>query len=529
MSQPRRPPNFLFIITDQQRADHLGCYGNPIVRTPHIDALAARGFRAERFYVATPICMPNRATLMTGRMPSLHGVRHNGIELSLDETTFVDLLREAGYRTALVGKAHLQNITGAPAQWPPDPTRRLAREARRPGPGRHGQELGPTWEADPAHELTLPYYGFEKVDLSIRHGDQQYGHWRRWLRRQVKDADGLIGPDNAIATPEFELTKCRQAWRTRVPEELYPTSWITAQTIDAIRAAAAQHAPFFIQCSYPDPHHPFTPPGKYWDMYAPDDVALPPSYRAKHGALPSHVAWLHHKRDAGQAVKHTQALFACSEREAREAIALNYGSISMIDDGVGRLMAELERLSLAAETVVVFTSDHGDFLGDHQLLLKGPIHYRGLIRVPFIWMDPAEGTACVSDALTQAIDLAPTVLDRADIAPFNGIQGESLLPLMAGAPKGDRDQLLVEEEGQRVYLGFAGRVRMRSLLTARHRLSVYDGVDWGELYDLHEDPDETANLWNDAGAAGLRAELMERLVKAMLASADTSPYPNSLA
>ena len=108
-------PNFLFIITDQQRADHLGAYGNAIVQTPHVDSLARAGFRADRFYVATPICMPNRATLMTGRMPSVHGVRHNGIELSLEETTFVDVLREAGYRTALVGKGHLQNITGAPA------------------------------------------------------------------------------------------------------------------------------------------------------------------------------------------------------------------------------------------------------------------------------------------------------------------------------------------------------------------------------------------------------------------------------
>ena len=136
-----KPPNFLFIITDQQRADHLGAYGNAIVGTPHIDALARDGFRAERFYVTTPICMPNRASFMTGRMPSLHGVRHNGIELSLEETTFVDVLREAGYRTALVGKAHLQNITGAPAQWPPDPGDRRSRDARRRGPGRRARPL----------------------------------------------------------------------------------------------------------------------------------------------------------------------------------------------------------------------------------------------------------------------------------------------------------------------------------------------------------------------------------------------------
>ena len=107
-------PNFLLIITDQQRADHLGCYGNSVVQTPNIDGLAAAGTRFDRFYVATPICMPNRATLMTGRMPSLHGARQNGIPLSLTATTFVDILRAAGYDTVLVGKCHLQSINGTP-------------------------------------------------------------------------------------------------------------------------------------------------------------------------------------------------------------------------------------------------------------------------------------------------------------------------------------------------------------------------------------------------------------------------------
>src|SRR6266704_5448117 len=107
-------PNVLFFITDQLRADHLGCYGNRIIRTPAIDSLAARGTAFDRFYVASPVGQPNRATLMTGRMPSLHGVRYNGISLSLNANTFVDLFRAAGWRTALIGKSHLQNMTGLP-------------------------------------------------------------------------------------------------------------------------------------------------------------------------------------------------------------------------------------------------------------------------------------------------------------------------------------------------------------------------------------------------------------------------------
>src|SRR5262249_57980959 len=124
---------------------------------------------------------------------------------------------------------------------------------------------------------------------------------------------------------------------------------------------------------------------------------------------------------------------------------------------------------------------------------------------------------------------APTVLAGAGVAPFNGIQGRSLLPLIAGEASTLRDELLIEEEGQRVYLGFAGRVRMRSLVTARHRLSVYDGVPWGELYDFGDDPGETVNLWDDSSASQLRAELTERLARAMLAASETSPHPTALA
>ena len=136
-------PNFLFLITDQHRADHLGCYGNRIVRTPTLDALARRGIVFDRYYVTTPVCMCNRATIMTGRMPSLHGGRHNGIPLSRDDVTFVDLLRAAGYRTGLVGKSHLQNMTGNPpvlryepkeGLFTPPNDLREARRTRRAGP-----------------------------------------------------------------------------------------------------------------------------------------------------------------------------------------------------------------------------------------------------------------------------------------------------------------------------------------------------------------------------------------------------------
>ncbi|WP_230413189.1 sulfatase family protein [Paraburkholderia antibiotica] len=516
-------------MTDQQRADHLGADGNPIVRTPNLDQLASGGWRADRMYVATPVCMPNRASILTGRYPSAHGARHNGIALSTDATTFVDMLRVTGYSTALVGKAHFQNMTNLPPSWPVRAEDRLVREAFRAPAGRYDQELKEKWLADDAFELDYPFYGFETVDLVDDHSDEVHGHYLRWLRSNHPQVAQLAGRQQAVPTPEYELSRFGQAWRTRVPEELYPTAYIADRACAKLRAFSSSDRPFFLQVSFPDPHHPFTPPGRYWNMYMPDDVSLPASFHHPE-PMPPHLRWLLDRRANGKDAKHTPALFACSEREAREAIALNYGSITNIDDRVGQIMDTLEDAKLLDNTVVIFTSDHGDYLGDHRLMLKGPIHYQGLIRVPFIWKDPAGvAGARSSDALFSSIDIAPTILDRAGVTRFNGMQGECMLPVMLGRKESVRENLLLEEENQRVILGFQGRTRCRTLMNRRYRLTIYDGVQWGELYDLQEDPLEFRNCWDDSAYAGTRAAMMESLTRSMLYHVDTSPYPSALA
>jgi len=526
MPQSQRPVNFLLFITDQHRADHLGAYGNKVVATPNLDALAAAGWRCDEMHVATPICMPNRASLLTGRYPSAHGARHNGIPLDLQSATFVDVLREAGYRTSLVGKAHFQNMTDNPPPWPPNPADRLPREAKARGRGRYDQENRKKWLTQDGYDLDYPFYGFEDVDLVDDHSDSVHGHYRQWLREHHPEVEAMIGPKAAAPAPEYVLTSFGQAWRTAVPEELYPSAYIADRTIERLEEAGGR--PFFIQCSFPDPHHPFTPPGKYWDMYDPDDMALPPSFHS--GATPPpHVQWLRRQRDGGKAIKHTPAIFACTEREAKEALALNYGSITNIDHQIGRVLAALRRLGLEDNTVVIFTSDHGDYLGDHQLMLKGPIHYRGLVRVPFIWRDPQRRLQGAASALSSTIDIAPTILARAGVAGFNGIQGRSLLDVMAGKADRVREHLMIEEEGQRVILGFDTRIRCRTLRSARYRLTIYDGAPWGELYDLHRDPIEARNLWNDTEYAGVKADMMQALARDMLYHVDTSPYPDALA
>ena len=525
-----KQPNFLLFITDQHRADHLGCYGNDIVRTPHIDSIAARGVRFDRFHVANPVCMPNRASLMTGRMPSAHGVRHNGIPLAVEDTTFVELLAAAGYRTALLGKSHLQNFTGAPPELglpempgktPPPDSLNDAVRPRRDGP-EYENENQRLWRSDPAHRVREPFYGFGHTRICTGHGDQVGGHYLHWIHARHDDPDSLRGPQNAIPDNRIEAP---QAWRTRMPEALYPTAYVAEMAGEFLEQhwATGGDAPFFAQVSFPDPHHPFTPPGRYWDMYDPEDIPLPASFGAE--PLPP-VRALREALARGEAVRDTVFPYAVTEREARQIIALTYGMIGMIDDAIGRVLARLEALGLADDTVVIFTSDHGDYMGDHGLMLKFFLHYQGLIRVPFLWADPASADrGAASRALSGTIDIAPSVLGRAGLQPFNGMQGRDLLDAAAPVPEG----IVVEEDPHRAFLEFGAAHRIRTLVTESWRFTVHDGFDWGELYDLAADPHECVNLWDAPAAAGARAKLTELLMHRLIQLQDRAPLPTGRA
>lgn len=515
-------PNFLFIITDQHRADHLGCAGNPTVQTPNIDSIAQKGTRWDRFYVANPICMPNRASIMTGRMCSTHGARHNGIPLSKDHTTFVELLRDAGYRTGLIGKSHLQSFTGLPAtnkyqvaegMHAPSPHLRDAHKNNRHG-AEYDLEVVPNWDRPLQDRLEEDFYGFEHVEIAADHADQASGDYLLWAREQRGDFDDLVGPENAL--PDNRIV-APQAWRTAVPEELYSTSWIADRSAAWLADRAAEDAPFFLQMSFPDPHHPFTPPGRYWDMYDPAEIPLPATFGK--GDLPP----LHAMRDAlkqGTDARDNQNPFAVTEDEARAIIALTYGMITMIDDAIGRVLKQLETLGLAEDTVVIFTTDHGDYMGDHGLMLKLLLHYQGIIRVPFIWHDPkAPTTGQVDMGLASSIDIAPTILARAGIQPYNGIQGRDL------HNSDPPEAIIVEEDSQRTMTGFDRPQRVRTIVTDQHRMSLREGEDWNELYDLYSDPGEMENLYDAPSGLTARHALSEIMLRRMIALQDRAPLP----
>jgi arylsulfatase A-like enzyme len=278
--------------------------------------------------------------------------------------------------------------------------------------------------------------------------------------------------------------------------------------------------------SFPDPHHPFTPPGRYWSMYRPQDMELPGSFHHGNRPLARPVAWALTQRESGKAVVTEQAAFAVDEREAREAMALSCGMIAMIDDAVGRILAQLAARGLADDTIVIFTTDHGDFLGDHRLLLKGPAHYDGITHVPFIWAEPGTRAPRRTDVLGGTVDIAATILDRARIQPYNGIQGESLLPVISGdGVATTRDSMVIEDDQQRAILGHRTPPRLRTLVTQRWRMTIAHGDAWGELYDLQNDPHEMDNLFEDPSHQRVRAELMEKLAYRQMELADRSPLP----
>ncbi|WP_419907252.1 sulfatase [Hoeflea sp.] len=522
-----RKPNFILFVTDQHRADYLGCYGHPLLRTPNIDRIAATGTQFDRFYVASPVCMPNRASLMTCRMPANHGVRFNGVPLSRRNVTFVELLRDAGYRTALIGKSHLQNFSGKPPVQTAPPPRpgyhrargKLAEAVRHDLDDKIYKVEEPDFWSGPQAAVPTPFYGFDHVELVTGHGDHVGGDYTAWLLEREPQAERLIGAQNQLP---HDYT-CPQAVRTALPPALYSTAYIAERADAWISANSNDNEPFFLMVSWPDPHHPFNPPGEYWDMYDPDEMPVPEAFRHNQWNPPPHVQAVLDSRSSGHANLNGMKAIGCSAREAQEAQALTCGMITMIDDAVGRVMGSLARSGRDADTVVAFTSDHGDHLGDHRMLFKGAEQYEQITRVPFIWSDPEVTQKARTDRIGQTHDIGVSILERARVEPAFGMQG---LDLFGG---GARDAAFIQYAHQQEMDGLALAPIIHSIRDNRYRLSVVHGLDWGEVYDLDDDPGEFRNLWHEPSQSETKSRLLEQLVRAEMAHVDLSPMPLSRA
>lgn len=523
-------PSYILFITDQQRYDHLGCNGHPVLRTPNIDAIAAEGVSHDRFYVASPVCMPNRASLMTCRMPSSHGTRSLGIPLDYDSVTFVELLAAAGYDTCLIGKSHLQNVSDFDIQIeqtkhregftaPPDDLTVATRSDL--DNDTYQYERQAYWDK-PNPKVPLPFYGFKEYFAVMRHGFNTGGDHLEWVKKNAPEILALRGRDKQF---DHDFT-VPQAIRTKVPEEYYSTTYIADCAVEWLEARRSNDKPFLLMVSFPDPHHPFTPPGKYWDMYKPEDMVVPAAYEADDWDPPEYVKVAERDRAndprLGQMAGYSLAV---SKQEALEARALTCGMISMIDDAVGRVRAAATDAGVADNTVQIYTSDHGDHLGEHRLLFKGAEQYDSLTHVPFIWADPKGDSGTRVDDLAQTLDIGTTILEHAKVENSLGMQGV-VLPTVGGA---GRDAAHIQYETQRTQEAFGTRPRVHTIVQSNWRLSMYLGKCQNELFDLENDPGEMSNLWDSAKHQDIKARLVEHLAELEIAAVDRVPLPTAQA
>jgi arylsulfatase len=508
-------PNILVFITDQQRADALGCAGNPVVQTPNIDALAARGTRFARAYVANPLCQPARATLLTGLTPRGHRVRTNGIPLDPTIPTFVDALRRSGYRTHAAGKLHYRNYEALPEQ-----TACLD----------HLLESRAMWMSERIGALPPNYEGFETADFTGGHGFGTYGHYRQWLREQNPDGERLL----TMAAGEQPASGAEQTWKMALPAELHYNRWVADRSI-AFLARQRQidpDRPFVLWCSFPDPHHPFAAPKPWSDMYDDADIPLP---NRRAGELDDLPPFYREMYETGRPTSGRANATKLRDDQYRDIVRQTCGMVSMVDDEVGRVMAVIDRLCLRDDTLVIFMSDHGEMLGDHWMLNKGPFHFDGLLNIPFIWSWPGhvrEGV--MTDTLASHLDLAPTLLDIAGVplpeTPMGEIPdppeapsqlppwpGFSLRPVLSGEQHAVRDRLLVENDED--YLG----LRLRTLITGRYQLTAYPGQRDGELFDRETDPRQQHNRWCDRDYAEIKQTLLGELLNEIVRTDPTMP------
>ncbi|OPX24185.1 MAG: hypothetical protein B1H04_02595 [Planctomycetales bacterium 4484_123] len=489
--------NVLLITADQMRADHMGCGGNPIIRTPNLDRLAAGGVCLERAYVSNPVCMPNRSTIATGRLPRNHGCWSNGINLPADERTIADILGGQGYHTALLGKAHFQTF------------------GHGGDPAKAGMECGAAWEQglhDP--DWTGPYYGFQHVELCIGHGvaNLRRAHLGKWVAENYPEALGSI--DRRRPSP----TGAPQCYTPLIPAEAHSSSWLGQVGSEYLRRLARAGRPFFLWVSFPDPHHPFVPPRPYDTMYAPAEVIMPVFGPEALADKPETYRRAYGGGELWEGIDRSDRLCEITEPQLREIIARTYGMVSLIDRNVGKLLDALEQTRLAESTIVIFTSDHGDLMGDCGLLYKGPFLLEGLIRVPMLWRVPGAARGVRSDGLFSSCDIAPTILSLLGLEVPAAMDGLAQ-PDLVGGGNGLRDAAFVEFKSM-----YRPELNLRAIVTADEKLTFYAGLETGELYDLNG-AGEARNLYHDPAWAQRRAELEHALLVEAVLSHDKRHLP----
>jgi len=499
----------LFVTTDQQRYDTLGCNGGTIARTPVVDRLADEGIRYSRAVPQSVVCMPSRSTMLTGQHQGTHGVWMNGVPLPTDAPSVATVLHRAGYRTALIGKAHFEPFL--------DPLGRFTEN-------RLSSSGAPTVEALQHDGLPGPHRGFDHLQFAT-HGATGWLHYAQWLGanhpEHVRDYYQVLDGDLEVNAAGYGDTEAPQVKHNPIPTEWYHTDWVAQRTIDWLDGLDADDD-WFCWMSFPDPHHPWDPPESELHRVDWREVPLPDGYitdlAERERILDTKPRHWRRWYD-GELVSNYEAPThwvpaTLSDDQVREINALNAIECELIDEALGRVLASIDARGWGDDVDVVFTTDHGELQGDFGLMFKGPYHVDGLMRLPMVWR-PARssgvGPAVVSRPV-GLVDLAPTFCEIAGVPASDWMQGRRLPTDDADADRRGVDAQLTAWDSELFGVGVYLRTITRAdwVCTAYLPGTEHDGTE-GELYCLADDPLQQVNRWHDPAVRSLRDDLLVAL------------------
>ena len=448
-------PNIVLITGDHLRWDHVAANGNDAIVTPHMDRLAREGVTFRAHFTVGVACAPNRASLMTGRYPHAHGVISNGVTMPQDEVTLTHVLREAGYYTGQMGKLHFLP------------------------------------HKDRDHREPHPPYGFHQMRISDEPGpyDDAYGRWLWAQGEDVREKARVTMPGDR---PRFEH------YVFEGDDSTTHASWVATETLTFMEDTLKRHPdrPFFVHAGFYAPHPPLNPPASALALYegrelpprrySPDEVSLLPPVLAR-----SMTALVETPEDTWDSYRR-----------------YFYAMVSHLDENIGRIVDAVEQAGIADRTVFVITSDHGDYLGDHNLTSKSARPYDGALRIPLIFHGPGVPANVTSDELVEIVDVMPTLLEMLGLDLPKGNQGMSLLPVMQG--KSGRELIYMQGMSNRM-------IRTKS---AKYWIDA-NGEE--VLFDYSTDPHELRNLAPSAAHASLLNELRVRLIRKAIEARDPLP------
>jgi uncharacterized sulfatase len=434
---PTRHPNILFLLVDELRADCLGAEGHPLVKTPHLDQLGREGIRFNRAYVSAPICSPDRATLFTGRYPQSHGVVTNGLPFRAGETILPEYLRRRGYTTAMIGKLHLRKT--------------------------------PEW--------------FDQEWLTTGGSGKEYQSFVRESKPGFRGRAGVEAvPETFIGPPRTPL----RIGTSVLPDHLYEEAWIADKAIEFMQQQQEGSKPWFLFVSMYKPHSPYVIPEPYASMYDPHSIPLPKTFvtgtaRPENNKNPRHFI---------------------NDPDLLKTVAAHYyGSISMIDAHMGRILRELDKLGLRDDTIVLFTSEHGNMMGEHNRMFKG-VMYEPSARVPqFLRYPKRLGSNVVSEITHDHTAIVPTLLELADLPLPEGVQGESLVRALKSGESSERPAFSVYRDRMAVIGDW------KLIDPSVGTVPQVDPRPEPQLFNLKDDPIERHNLYGKPEHAGTQKRL----------------------